>query len=108
MNKEELKEKLKQIGFEECSEEEALSKNEFYVNEGCIQVRTSENNSNDYIYFKPVQTFPIIFEGENYRFIIQDGLGLIHIIKADKEDKYTEKDIKANQDALDKLKELRQ
>jgi hypothetical protein len=106
MNKEELIKKMKEIGFEECSEEETLSIDS-EISNGCIFISGYFLEKD--IYFKPVEKFPIIFEGENYNFIIYKDL----FFKIERKDglnrfNFTEKDIEANQKALDKLRELRQ
>lgn len=105
--KEELKELLKGR-FEECSEEEALSMDS-EISNSCILI-SGDLLERD-IYFKPVEQFPLIFEGENYQFVISKEIGNSFNIKQrriEESQYFTDKDIKANQDALDKLKELRQ
>lgn len=106
ITKEELKELLKGR-FEECSQEEANwgDFDEFVLKTGYLKFGGTQENPSD-IFFKPVEQFPIIFEGENFRFIIGDDLKLV--IESGMDCFFTEKDIKANQEALDKLKELRQ
>lgn len=106
--KEELKELLKGR-FEECTKEEATYINEYnYLRNNCIKFKDEQGNI---IYFKQVEQFPIIFEGDNYQFVISKEIGNSFNIKQRRieESRYfTDNDIKANQDALDKLRELRQ
>ena len=56
------------------------------------------------IFFKPVQKFPIVFEGDNHIFKIYENFRFEDISRVCF---FTDKDIEANQNALNKLKELR-
>lgn len=107
MTKEELKEILKGR-FEECTKEEAHYNTEYnYLRNNCIKFKDEQGNI---IYFKPVEQFPIIFEGDNFKFKIFSDLtfGCSPIFKNNEHACFTPKDIEANQKALDKLEELRQ
>jgi hypothetical protein len=69
------------------------------------------NYETSYIYFKPKQKFPIVFEGDNFKFKIFSDLtlGCSAIFKNNEHTcEFTHKDIEENKKALDKLKELRQ
>lgn len=106
ITKEELKELLKGR-FEECSEEEALSMDS-EISNSCILI-SGDLLERD-IYFKPVEKFPIIFNGDNFQFRIEEFDNSFTIKIKENNDYYryfTEADIKANKDALKKLEELR-
>lgn len=108
MNKEELKELLKGR-FEECTKEEATYITDYnYLRNNCIKFKDKQGNI---IYFKPVEKFPIIFNGDNFQFRIEEFDNSFTIKIKGNNDYYryfTEADIKANKDALKKLEELRQ
>ncbi len=94
--------------FEECDIAEAnyIDCNGYFLNPGYLKFIT-ENLST--IYFKPKQKFPIVFEGDNYKFSINSHFNLIQEkYRNDGLKPHSDKDIEANQKALDKLKELRQ
>lgn len=59
------------------------------------------------IYYKPVQEFPIIFQGEHYRFLIDDELKF-YFCRNNKQYLYCSKsDIEANKKALKELERLK-
>lgn len=104
INKEELRELLKD-DYEECSYQEATNANETYKDNGLCYFL-----EDGWIYFKPKQLFPIIFEGDNYRFKIGVGENKIYLISSHiigNPLAYTEKYIEENKKSLAKLEELR-
>lgn len=96
---------FKGIEYEECSEEEAYNKETNYLKKGYLGIYSDSDVKE--IFFKPVQKFPIVFEGDNFRFIIYETLRFDCAIKDLELNSFTDKDIEANQNALNKLKELR-
>jgi len=107
MNKEQIINLLKD-DFEECTEKDTPTIDGYggtFLNRGFIWA----NINGDNIYFKPKQKFPIVFEGDNYKFSINSHFNLIQEkYRNDGLKPHSDKDIEANQKALDKLKELRQ
>ena len=110
MNKEKLKNLLKDE-FEECTEEESTING--FLKDGYLEFGFKNKDEKEiYFYFKPKQKFPIVFEGDNYNFKlvkIEDYFKLIVFSKENsKSIFFSQRDIEANQNALNKLKELRQ
>jgi uncharacterized protein (DUF1330 family) len=103
MNKEQIINLLKD-DFEECTEKDTPTIDGYggtFLNRGFIWA----NINGDNIYFKPKQKFPIVFEGDNHIFKIYENFRFEDISRVCF---FTDKDIEANQNALNKLKELRQ
>ena len=106
MNKEKLKELLKDK-FEECSEEEAYDKETNYLKKGYLGIYSDSDVKE--IFFKPVQKFPIVFEGSYFNLEIDENLHILCDTCGDKfeltEDNL-KKDIEANKKALEELERL--
>ena len=112
VTKEELIKKMKEIGFEECSYTEVY--NSDGLKEGCLYINIFDKRFIKHegeICLKPVQTFPIILNGNNYQYQILDIDGEIRLFifcnKYPSAQWLTDKDIQANKEALNKLEELR-
>lgn len=100
---------FKGIEYEECSGEEAIDEDlllkKGYLRKGYMELIVKEGKS---IYYKPVQKLPIIFQGEHYRFLIDDELKF-YFCRNNKQYLYCSKsDIEANKKALEELERLKE
>lgn len=94
---------FKGIEYEECSGEEAIDEC-LILRKGYMELIVKEGKS---IYYKPVQKLPIIFQGEHYRFLIDDELKF-YFCRNNKQYLYCSKsDIEANKKALEELERLK-